>query len=314
MTNFWQELPKPFTILAPMDNVTDNVFRQVVLEAGRPDVFFTEFTNADGLVYVKRGGPHKKLEFTSNQHPIVAQIWGTNVKNMEKAAKLIAKLGFDGIDINMGCPVREVIKKGAGAGMIGNFELTHKIIETVKSGAGKVPVSVKTRLGINENVAESWTTFLLNEGISALTIHARTAKQMSTGDADWEEIKKIVRLRDNIAPKTLIIGNGDVKSYSEIVEKERIYGVDGAMVGRGIFSDPWIFDPKKKEHSREDYINLLKTHIKLFEKEWGETKHFAVIKKFFKIYIKGWSGANSLRIKLMEAGSLGEIKATIAQL
>jgi len=290
-----------------MDDVTDNVFRQVVLEAGRPDVFFTEFTNADGLIYNSRGVSLRKLKFTPNQHPIVAQIWGTNTENMEKASKLVAKLGFDGIDINMGCPVREVIKKGAGAGMIGNLKLSETIIKAVKKGAGKIPVSVKTRLGINENVAESWTMFLLSQNIATLTIHGRTAKEMSKVPADWEEIGKVVKIRDRIAPETVIIGNGDVKSYEEIMEKCRKYGVDGVMVGRGILTDPWIFNSLQKEHIKEDYMCLLKKHIELFETTPGDIKHFAIIKKFFKMYIKGFKGANTIRQKLMDTKSLRDL-------
>lgn len=242
MSNFWQKLPRPFTVLAPMDDVTDNVFRQVVLQAGRPDVFFTEFASADGLVHGGHGIPLRKLNFTPDQHPIVAQIWGADPEKFEKAAGIVKDLGFDGIDINMGCPVRDVVKSGAGAGLIGSYEKAEMIIEAVKKGSGGLPLSIKTRLGIKENIARDWTTFLLKHDLAALIIHARLAKQMSTGFADWEEIGKIVKLRDAISPKTPIIGNGDVKSYAEVVEKQKKYGVDGVMIGRGIFANPWIFN------------------------------------------------------------------------
>ena len=310
MVNFWQKLSKPFTVMAPMDDVTDNVFRQVVLKATRPDVFFTEFANVDGLVHGANGIPLRKLNYTPNQHPIVAQIWGTDPENFKKAAKIVAKLGFDGIDINMGCPVREVVKKGAGAGLIGCYNLAEMIIMAVKKGSGGLPVSIKTRLGIRENIAKDWATFLLKQDISALMVHGRIAKQMSKGEADWEEIGKIVKIRTKIAPETLIIGNGDVKSYAEVVEKTEKYGVDGVMIGRGVFDNPWVFSRElnTKEHSKEDYINLLLQHIDLFEKTWGKTKNFAIIKKFFKMYIKDFNGANCIRIKLMETGSFSEVK------
>jgi nifR3 family TIM-barrel protein len=310
MTNFWTKLPRPFTVMAPMDDVTDNVFRQVVLSAARPDVFFTEFANVDGLVHGANGIPLRKLNFTQNQHPIVAQIWGTDPANMEKAAKMVADLGFDGIDINMGCPVREVVKKGAGAGLIGNYDLAEKLINAAKKGTPKLPISVKTRLGIKENISKDWTTFLLKQNISALTVHARIAKQMSKGDADWEEIGKIVEIKNKIAPETLIIGNGDVKSYLEVLEKYKKYGIDGVMIGRGVFANPWVFDPTSSElrRTKEDYINLLLRHVDLFEKTWGETKNFAIIKKFFKMYIKDFKGANALRVKLMEARSFDEVR------
>jgi tRNA-dihydrouridine synthase len=312
MSNFWQELPKPFTVLAPMDDVTDTVFRQIILGTGRPDVFFTEFTNADGLVHGANGIPLRKLTFTPKEHPIVAQIWGVDPEKMEVAAKIVKDLGFDGIDINMGCAVKDIIKRGAGSALIGNYKLSKDIIDAVKRGAGDLPVSVKTRLGRGINIAEEWTTFLLGENLSALTIHARLAKQMSKGEADWEEIGKIVEIRNKIAPETLIIGNGDVKSYSEVLEKRKKYNVDGVMIGRGVFANPWVFTKNQTDHTKEDYINLLLGHINLFEKTWGEKKNFAVLKKFFKMYIKDFKGANQLRIKLMETNNFEEAKKLLA--
>ena len=293
-----------------MDDVTDNVFRQVMLESGRPDVFFTEFANADGLVHGANGIPLRKLNFTLNQHPIVAQIWGTDPANMEKAAKMVANLGFDGIDINMGCPVREVVKKGAGAGLIGEYELAGELIAAVKDGAGGLPLSIKTRLGKNENIAESWITFLLKQNIAALTVHARIARQMSKGKADWDEIGKIVKIKESISPKTLIIGNGDIKTYSEVLQMYKKYGVDGVMIGRGVFANPWVFkkDEVQLKYLKQDYINLLRVHMDLFEKVWGESKNFEIIKKFFKMYVKGFPGANQLRIKMMEAKNFNEVR------
>lgn len=312
MSNFWQNIPKPFTVLAPMDDVTDTVFRQIILETGRPDVFFTEFTNADGLVHGANGIPIRKLKFTPKEHPIVAQIWGTDPEHMEEAAVIAKKLGFDGIDINMGCAVRDIIKRGAGSALIGNYELSKKIIDAVKRGAGDVPVSVKTRLGRGENIAKEWTTFLLGENLAALTIHARLAKQMSKGEADWDEIAKIVEIRNKIAPETLIIGNGDVKNYAEVFEKAEKYNVDGVMIGRGVFANPWVFNKNQTDHPKEDYINLLLAHMDLFEKTWGDAKNYAVLKKFFKMYIKDFKGANQLRIKLMETNSFGEARKVLS--
>lgn len=313
MTNFWLDLPTPFSVLAPMDDVTDNVFRQVIMEAGRPDVFFTEFVSSDGLVFNSHGIPLRKLAFTPNQHPIVAQIWGTEPEYFEKAAKIVKDHGFDGIDINMGCPVREVTKKGAGSGLIGNYDLTEKIIKAVKKGGGGLPVSVKTRLGVKENIATDWCTFLLKQNISALTIHARTAKQMSKTPAEWEEIRKIVEIRNKIAPKTLIIGNGDIDSFDQIGLMQKKFGVDGVMIGRGIFKNPWVFNEDKsgENHDRKEYVDLLLTHIDLFEKTWGESKNFAIIKKFFKMYIKDFKGANQLRQDLMNSRNFGEMKSML---
>ena len=308
MINFWLKLPKPFTVMAPMDDVTDSVFRQIILSAARPDVFFTEFANVDGLVHGANGIPLRKLSFTSNQHPVVAQIWGTDPTNFEKAAKMVVKLGFDGIDINMGCPVRDVVKMGAGSGLIGNYDLVKEIIKTTKKGAGKIPVSVKTRLGKNENIATDWITFLLEQKLAALTVHARVAKQMSAGIADWEEIGKIVKIKNKIAPDTIIIGNGDVKSYSNVLEKYKKYKVDGVMIGRGVFANPWVFCKVIVGHDRKDYVDLLTRHINLFEKTWGNTKNFNVLKKFFKMYINGFDGASALRQKLMETENFDQVR------
>ena len=282
------------------------------MEAGRPDVFFTEFTSADGLVFNSHGIPLRKLTYTEDQRPIVAQIWGNDPGRMGKAAKIVKDLGFDGIDVNMGCPVREVMKHGSGAGLIGNYDLSREIIKTVKKEARGISVSVKTRLGKNENIAEDWCTFILKQDVAALTIHARTAKQMSKVPADWDEIAKIVKLKNKISPKTLIIGNGDVKSYKEVLDFSEKYGVDGVMIGRGIFFDPWVFCKTSKTHMRVDYIKLLLKHIDLFEKTWVDTKNFAIIKKFFKMYINNFRGAAKLREKLMKTTSFKEIKALLS--
>lgn len=314
MSNFWQTLPKPFTVLAPMDDVTDDVFRQVVMETARPDVFFTEFVNSDGFNHGANGIPLRKLQFTSNQHPIVAQIWGNKPESMEKAAKAIAKLGFDGIDINMGCPVRDVVKSGSGAGLIGNYDLVGQIIKAVKKGAGKIPVSVKTRLGNKINISNEWIQFLLDQKICALTVHARIATQMSSGEADWGEIGKIAKIRNKIAPDIIIIGNGDIKSYEEVILTHKKYGVDGVMIGRGIFADPWVFSHTNMVHNKYNYLKIFLKHIDLFEKTWGDTKNFAVLKKFVKMYFRDFDCANEFRRKLMDSKSLSEMKLYLLQI
>lgn len=311
MSNFWVDLPSPFSILAPMDDVTDDVFRRVILKAARPSVFFTEFTNSDGLVHGGHGIPLRKLKFTHDQHPIVAQIWGNNAESMEKAALIVKNLGFDGIDINMGCPVDDVVKKGAGAGLIGKYKEAKEIIDAVKSGAGGMPVSVKTRLGIKENTAKEWATFLLGNNIAALTIHGRTAKEMSKVPASWDEIGKVVKIKNEISPKTLVIGNGDIKSYEEIKEMNKKHGVDGVMVGRGVFENPWVFDTTMKVHTKAEHFELMNYHIDLFEETWGKTKNFSILKKFFKMYVKGFDGASEFRQKLVEAKSIEEVRSIL---
>lgn len=308
MRNFWIKLPRPFTAMAPMDDVTDNVFRQVIMKAGRPDVFFTEFTNIDGLVHGGNGIPLRKLNFTSVQHPIVAQLWGTDPSHMEESAKLVKDLGFDGLDINMGCPVKDVVKKGAGSGLIGNYKTAEELIDAAKKGAKGIPISVKTRLGQKENIAKEWVSFLLSKDIAALTIHGRLAKDMSAGFAKWDEIAKVVELKNKISPETLIIGNGDVKSYKEVLEKRKLFGVDGVMIGRGVFGNPWVFVKEEKSKTKKDLLELALFHVELYEKTWGERKNFSILKKFFKMYVKGYRGASDLRIKLMLTKSIDEIK------
>lgn len=286
MTNFWTKLPKPFTVLAPMDDVTDVVFREIINETARPDVFFTEFVSSDGLLY-NPASLSKKLLFPPDQHPIVAQIWGTDPDTVALSAKIVADLGFDGIDINMGCPKRAIMAKGGGAGIIGNFFLAEKIINAARVG---LPVSVKTRL------APDWIEFLLRQNLEALTIHGRTPKQMSTGQANWEEIGRVAKANTT---KTLIIGNGNVKSYSEAVEKADKYGVDGVMIGRGVFADPYVFSKTKVSLTKDQKLALARKHLELFVNTWGQEKNWESVKKFFKIYINGFKGAAELRNKLM---------------
>jgi tRNA-dihydrouridine synthase len=318
MVNFWNSLPTPFTVLAPMDDVTDNVFRKVIQETARPDVFFTEFTNTDGLTSVGARVVSRKLKFEIKQRPVVAQIWGNKVESFFKAAQIIKELGFDGIDINMGCPVREIVKKCAGAGLIGQNSLAKEIIEAVKKGAPGVPLSVKTRLGITKNVGEEWATFLLEQELCALTIHGRTAIQMSKVPADWDEIGKVVNIKNRVAPKTLVIGNGDIKSWGQITNMHNKYGVDGVMIGRGIFDNPWVFSKNIALHKKEEYVNLLLKHFDYFEAENTsaevQKKRYPALKKFFKMYIKDFDGASIFRQKLMEMENLQKARAELLKL
>lgn len=301
--NFWRKLPRPFTVLAPMENVTNFAFRQVVAtKLPKPDVLFTEFTNVEAL---NSGGFERtipRFTLSMSQKPIVAQIWGINPENYFKSAKLIEKLGFDGIDINMGCPDRAVVKIGACSALINNKYLAKEIIEAVKKGSKKLPISVKTRIGFKKIVTEEWITFLLEQNIDALTIHGRTVKEMSDVPANWDEIKKAVEIKNKISPKTVIVGNGDVINYSEVIKRYKNYNVDGVMIGRGIFSNPWIFDKNDKKHTPDEYKNILINHLKLLDQE----KYFDEVKKFFKMYICNFEGANKLRAKLMQTKSVKE--------
>jgi tRNA-dihydrouridine synthase len=310
MNNFWLQLPKPFTVLAPMDGVTDVVFRNIIDNLGRPNVYFTEFTSCEGLLSKGGEAALQRLRTFPGEMPVVAQIWGINPENFYKAAKLIKPLGFAGIDINMGCPDREVIKKGACSALIKNSKLAAEVISATKEGAGKgIPVSVKTRIGFNSIELEDWLGFLLSQDLTALTVHLRTVKEMSKVPAHWDLMGQIVSLRNSISPETLLIGNGDIASLSEVNEKYEEYGNEGFMIGRGIFQNPWMFNPEKEieKVSMEDRIALYQEHIELFAETWGPLKNPAIIKKFCKTYINSFPEAVALRGKLMAVNKREEL-------
>ena len=285
-----------------MANVTDWAFRQVIVETGKPDVFFTEFIPADGICAIGKERFKGELYFTDNERPIVVQFFSANPEHMYKCSQLAQELGFDGIDINMGCPDKSVEKQGGGAALIKNPELAVKVIKETVRGAGKLPVSVKTRLGFN-SIDHDWIKHLLDTDITALTIHARTRKEMSKVSAHWDELGKISEIAKNSGK--LIIGNGDVANMDDVKEKAKTYNLDGIMVGRRIFDNPWFFANREVNDPKER-INLLLKHLDNFEKLWlsdGGGKNFDVMKRFFKIYINGWSGAKELRANLMVVSS-----------
>lgn len=320
--NLWQKLTKlkkPFLALAPMEEVTDTVFRQMVarLPAGKPDVMFTEFTNVEGIVSqatqakqarqaIQANPVLQRLVFSETERPIVAQIWGKDPKNFYEAAKLIKKLGFEGVDINMGCPEKDVIKNGCCIALINNRNLAAEIIAATREGAGDLPVSVKTRIGLDKIVTEDWCGFLLEQKIDALTVHGRTAKEKSDVPAHWDEIAKVVKMKG----KTTIIGNGDIKNALDARRYALDAGVDGVMIGRGVLENIYCFREypiSNVQYPMEDGTRLLREHLELWEETWGKTKNFAIMKKFVKAYIKGWEGAGELRSKLFETNFLEEM-------
>ena len=236
----WDNLPQPFFILAPMEAVTDVVFCHVVKRAGSPDVFFTEFANATGWVHAGDKAIAGRLIKTDDEHPLVAQIWGGEPGDMEQFATHCAKLSFDGIDINMGCPAKSAIKSG-GAALIRRPDVAVAAIAAAKTAG--LPVSVKTRLGYTYvDEWREWLTTILQQDIVNLTIHLRTKKEMSKVPAHYELIDDIIKLRDEIAPQTLLTINGDIRNRAHGEELARQHpGINGLMVGRGIFSDPFCF-------------------------------------------------------------------------
>ncbi len=298
-------------VLAPLDGVTDFVFREIVASIAKPDVLFTEFTHTDALLSKGYDKTIERFRISDIQHPIVAQIWGTRPESYFKVAQMVNELGFDGVDINMGCPDKTVMKSGGGAIMINHQQLAAEIIQATKEGAANIPVSVKTRIGVNKIVTEEWTSHLLKQGIAALTIHGRTAVEMSKVPAHWDEIGKVVNIAKKITPDTVILGNGDIESQTQAIHMHKTYGVDGVMIGRGIFSNPWIFEFPEKEHSQNDHLQLLLLHTKLYCETYPDAKRFSVMKKFFKNYVKGFRGSNQLKTELMESTNLAEVQELV---
>jgi tRNA-dihydrouridine synthase len=312
---FLDKLPKPFFILAPMDDVTDTVFRQIVADAGRPDIFFTEFVNVDGLQSPGRPKLLHKLLLTDKEKPVIAQIWGLKPENYYKTTKELIKMGFAGVDINMGCPVKIVVKNGACAALINNKPLAGDIIDAVKDAAGDshFPVSVKTRVGYKE-VDMSWIEFVLNKKLDLLSIHTRTAVQMSKVPANWDLIGQVRELRDSLSPTTLIAGNGDVVSRAQAEALAEKYKIDGVMIGRGIFNDPFIFSKNSpwEDWTPQQKIDLFKKHIKLHLQTYQQgERRFETLRKFCKIYINGFDGAHTLRTQFMETQTPEEALALL---
>lgn len=310
--NFWSELPRPFFILAPMEDVTDIVFRHVVSEAARPDVFFTEFTNTESFCHPE--GIHSvrgRLTFSEDEQPMVAHIWGDKPEQFRETSIQLAKMGFKGIDLNMGCPVANVAKKGKGSGLILRPDVAAEIIQATK--AGGLPVSVKTRLGYYEiDEWKGWLKHVFEQDIANLSIHLRTRKEMSKVDAHWELIEAIKNLRDEIAPNTLLTINGDIPDRKTGLELAEKYGIDGVMIGRGIFHNPFAFEKEPREHTSKELLDLLRLHLSLFNKyEKDEIRQFKSLRRFFKIYVRGIRGASELRHQLMNTQSIAEARALL---
>ncbi len=311
--NFWLSLDSGFSALAPMADVTDCAFRKMFLLHGRPDVFWTEFVSADGLFLAPEQGRQfwlpedlrhtavehgiasdnpllKDLIFDKGQSPIVTQFFSRDPERMKRSAKLAVALGFDGIDINMGCPARVIVKQGAGCAMIQQPAEARQVIEAAIAGAaGQIPVSVKTRTGFNsDNESYDWFRLLLDTGIKALTLHARTRKDMSKVPARWENVRDLVELRNKYNPEVKIIGNGDVSDLSQCKIRAQESGADGVMIGRGIFGNPWIFNAAvdKKTLTDKAIIESLLQHSDWFNKYLGDTKSFALMRKHYKSYLR----------------------------
>ena len=318
---FWKKLNnknKPILALAPMADVTDAPFRRIIAKYGKPDVIFTEFVSCDGLCSEGKKNLLPILKFTKKERPVVAQIFGATPENFYESAKIIKKLDFDGIDINMGCPDKKVLKQGAGALLINNPRLAQEIIRQTKKGAGKIPVSIKTRIGYDKydkKEFRKWLMALLEEKPAVITIHGRTKKEMSLVPAHWDIIAEAVKIRDEFDPSpnhTLIFGNGDIQSVADAEEKARASGADGVMIGRAIFGKPWLFAKNIGNISLKEKLPILLEHTKLFEKI-NKGKNFDVMKKHFKSYISDFPCAKKLRTKLMNCKNAKEVEKIIIE-
>ncbi len=329
---FWQRLideklsnGDPLVVVAPMADVTDVAFRSMIAKYsnmgeidGGPDVMWTEFVSANGLCSNGREILKRDLEYSELERPIVAQLFTSTPENMRQAAVLCRQLGFDGIDINMGCPDKSIEKQGAGAGHIKDWKTAQAVIRAAQEGAGNIPVSVKTRLGYNKVEIMQWLPKLLECNIPVLTVHLRTRKEMSKVDAHWDMMPEIVKLVREMTGEvkdggTIILGNGDITSVKDGKEKARITGCDGVMIGRGIFGTPWFFNEAEFEKGKsvEERLRILVEHTKLYEEKLGDIKSFAIMKKHYKAYVNGFDGAKELRMELMECNNAKEIEERI---
>lgn len=310
--NFWDQFQDGFTCLAPMEGVTDIAFRQVVAKAARPDIFFTEFTNVNSYSSEK-GRPNalERLRYEPSEQPIVAQIWGKTPEMFMETVQAVKDLGYQAVDINMGCPERHVVATGGGSGLIRTPELATQILRAAQS-IGGITVSVKTRLGYSRvDEWRSWLSALLNEHPAALTVHLRTKKEMSKVDAHYELIPEIVALKNELSPETKLIINGDIKSAAD-AQKFIEQGANGIMIGRGVFQNPYCFEREPKEHSREELLGLMRYHLDLYEKY--DLYPYDPLKHFYKIYINNFPGASDLRAELMQTKTIAEARAIIDKL
>ena len=313
MQAFWHTLPKPFFVLAPLAGVTDPAFRRLIARHGKPHAMWTEFTSADGLCAPGRDRLLRGLAYTERERPIVAQLFGAKPDTMERAAALAAELGFDGIDINMGCPDRNVEKRGAGAALCKQPALAQAMIRAARRGADGVPVSAKIRLGYSRNELATWLPALLEAEPVAITIHARTRQEMSLVPAHWDAIAQAVDIRNRLGATAYIVGNGDAANLADARCKARDSGADGVMLGRAIFGNPWLFDERRAlaEVPATEKLQVLLEHTRLFEELLGDIKSLDTMKKHYKAYLKGFDGAKALFLQLVEARDVNEVETRV---
>ncbi len=326
---FWKNLPKPFFALAPMHDVTDAAFRRIIAKYGKPDVFYTEFASTEGLTNdIGRPKLMHYLNFSAEEHPIVAQVFGSKTEKFYETTKLVASLGFDGIDINMGCPEKNAVKSGSCAGLFHTPDLARDLILSCKQAAEDfakehpkqnegqpIPVSVKIRIGETKPDWQNWIKKLLEAQPAAIAIHLRTRKEMSKVPAHWELMPEIVKfIHDNTTEETrpLIIGNGDIKNIPEAKQKIVETNADGIMLGRAIFGNPWLFAGRDNNPpSIQERLMVLIEHVLAYEELFSGIKHWDIMKRHFKAYVTEFEGAADLRAKLYETKNSHDVETVV---
>ena len=295
---FWDKIELPVYAMAPMADVTDAAFRYMIAKYGKPDVMFTEFVSCDGLCSAGRPNLMKYLHYDEIERPIVIQLFGEKPENFYKSALFARELKFDGIDINMGCPVKTVTKTGSGAALINTPELGKEIIAAAIEGAGGLPVSVKTRIGYNSITIAEWVEHLLETNLAAITLHLRTKKEMSNVEAHWETVHEAVKLAGQ--SETLLLANGDLDDLDQADKMIEQTGIDGVMMARAIYGYPWLFDRTKTRENItvQQRLSAMIEHSRLYEKIFDSKKNFAVMIKHLRAYSTGFNGAKELRVMM----------------
>ncbi|MEE8404344.1 MAG: tRNA-dihydrouridine synthase [candidate division Zixibacteria bacterium] len=308
---FWDKIEKPIYAMAPMADVTDAAFRYMIAKYGKPDVMFTEFVSCDGLCSAGRPNLMKYLLYDEIERPIVIQLFGEKPENFYKSALFARELKFDGIDINMGCPVKTVTKTGSGAALINTPELGKEIIAAAIEGAGKLPVSVKTRIGYNSITIAEWVEHLLETNLAAITLHLRTKKEMSNVQAHWETAHEAVKLARQT--DTLLLANGDLDDLDQADKMIEQTGIDGVMMARAIYGFPWLFDRTKTRESITvgDRLSAMIEHSRLYEKMFDSKKNFAVMIKHLRAYATGFNGARELRVMMEDVKNSKDVESRI---
>lgn len=311
MANFWKSLSKPIIGLAPMSGITDEPMRFIQSVLAKPSVVYTEFVNVDG--FQKKPDYFRKIiRYEDIERPVVVQIFGSDPDLFYLTALEISKLGFDGIDINMGCPANTVMERGGGGALIGKLDKCERIIQSVRQGieeAGKkIALSVKTRIISGEGETRKWAQFLARQPIDAVCLHGRYLPQRSTGPVHWNLVAKTSQAIQKEGK--IFLGNGGVTSYREGKSISKKYGFDGVLIGQAAFGNPWAFERKGALPDRKTLFETILKHARLAWKFYGE-RDFVKFRKHLSWYPKGFAGSRELRTRLVQVRTLSEVESII---